>query len=137
MKFSLKEILYILFSLLKEVVVNAFMPLLTTSIKMSIISLVIYGLINFVPHNIECVKGLTFISCFVAVICVRLFLFRYDDFEEKNDAPLDVNIPNYLKDEEVPENVGEEDPNRQMLQEAVQPPSNIRKPVETDESTRE
>jgi hypothetical protein len=137
MKFSLKEILYILFSLLKEIAVNAFMPLLTTTIKMSIISCIIWALINFVPHNIECVKGLTYISCFVGVICVRLFLFRYDDFDEKIESPLDINTPNYLKDEEIPENGRAQEPVPQMLQEIVQPPSNIRKNVETDESTRE
>ena len=133
MKLTLKEVLYIFFNVAKDMVTTAFLPLITTSIKMSVVAGLIWLTLNYVPHNLDVLKGLNFASCIVAVICVRLLLFRYDDFD---DAPAeDVITPDYLKDEEPPK--VEEEPQPQVLQEQTLPPPNIRRNLEPDESARE
>jgi hypothetical protein len=136
MKLTLKEFLYIIFNILKDMVTGSFMPLIATGIKMTVVAGMLWMIIHYVPHKMEFLKDLDFTSCIVAIVCVRLLLTKYDDFED-NAVEQEVESEEYLNTEEEAQNNKDEEIPPQLLQEQTPPPSNVRRNLESDESTRE
>lgn len=101
----LKQIFYIFYSLILEIIKNSFSALLTLSIKISILSLIIYLICMFMPHGIPFINTISYLG-WVSIICIyNLITFKMDEsFESEYNEILNKNsqeIPEIQTEESV------------------------------------
>ena len=65
----IKQLFFIIYNLLIEIVKNSWEPLLTLLIKISILSGIIFGICTLVPHGIAILSGISYIG-WVTILCV-------------------------------------------------------------------
>lgn len=108
-----------------EIISENWRPFYTTFIKMSIISLILWTLCQFIPHGLPFLTGITYLGWLSIVIIYRLITVHYDDFESNEEPIDDVEEPEY-----------NEEPGQQHIE---QPVGNIMTKEENDgnSSTRE
>jgi hypothetical protein len=100
----LKQIFYLFYHLLFDIIKTSISPITTLIIKISILSLILYLICIFVPHGLPFLSTITYIG-WVTIICVyNLITFKMDDnFDSEYNEILNKNS------EEIPEIQTEED----------------------------
>lgn len=97
----LKQILFLISTFFLDVIKMAWEPLLTKFLKISVISLIIYIIAVFVPHNIDIISSISYLG-WVSLYCIiNLLTYKLDetiDFDvnslNKNAEEDDIEIEN-------------------------------------------
>lgn len=130
MKFSIKEVLYIIGTVAKDIIAENWLSVVSEVIKMTLLAAVLFAVVTLVPHNIPHIKEINFLGCMVVVFVTNVLFRKNAETEEQPDAP---EIPNYLNDE--PEVEPPQQPT--IPDDDIAPPPNIRPKLNENESTRE
>jgi len=129
MKTSFKEIAYILFNVGRDVLGILLIPIIMTTVKIFFIALMLWGAVKLLPHNLD-INHINFWSYVLVVSSVRLLSIKYNEFDDtEEDSETVPKTPKYLQDNEIEEEIV---PIDELL-----PPSNIRRSITPNESTRE
>jgi hypothetical protein len=109
----LKQLVVVFFSVIWTIILNNWQPFYTTLVKVSIISLVIWGLVFLIPHGILLLSEISYLGWFTIILVYRLVTMKYDDFEEieENSEPIQIPL--------------DEEPEAQLPPNVIAPAQNI------------
>lgn len=130
MKFSIKEILYIVGAVAKDVIAENWLSVVSELVKITLLAAVLFTVVTLVPHNISHIKEINFLGWVVIVFVTNVLFRKSNAVEETSEVP---EIPNYLNDDkeiEIPEQP-------QLPVDDLAPPPNVRPKLNDNESTRE
>lgn len=89
------ELLKLLIASFVKVVVmivrNNWEPFYTTTVKMALVSLVLWGLAILVPHGIPFLSGISYLGWMTILIVFRLVTIKYDDFDDPDLAEINTD----------------------------------------------
>jgi hypothetical protein len=86
--------------IIEQIISETWKPLLVTIIEVLIIAGVIFAITNFIPHSFAIISGHGFMSWVVAVITVRLLLYRSNVSEDFERLPDDTDEPSQQRSDE-------------------------------------
>jgi Ca2+/Na+ antiporter len=58
-------------------------PLFMTAIEILILASCIWGITNFIPHQVEPLKNLNLLTWIVCITCYKLFTYKYSTTDEE------------------------------------------------------
>lgn len=77
---------------------NNWEPFYTTSVKMGIVSLVLWGLATLIPHGIPILSAISYLGWLTIIIVYRLVTIKYDDFDEPELAEIETDDDEEIDD---------------------------------------
>lgn len=90
----IKQFIFLLFGIVWKIIKENWEPFYTTLVKMAVISLIIFGVCQYVPHDIAILSSISYLGWLTIIVVYRFVTFKYDDFEyaseqHDNDEVLD------------------------------------------------
>lgn len=120
----IKALFFAILGVIWTIIKTHWEPFYTTTIKMSLTALVLWGICQIIPHGLPILAGISYLGWLTIITLFRLITIKYDDFDDPDEL---AEIPN--TDEEGPPEIQTE----------VEEPINnvIRKETNDTTSTRE
>lgn len=86
----LLSIIHIILNFVLEILKDIWQIFLIKLIKISIISLCIWGLLQLIPNNLDYLQSISYLSWCLIIILYNLVTYKYDDSIETNN---EENLP--------------------------------------------